>query len=438
MHSSRINARIGREMQKLEGDIDEKEMVPTGKGQRAEEVAEVNNLGCDLQDNKGSSKGEVVDSSDPSSQLHPNGSPEISMKDSRDSHVNVTDARGSSTTSKTGDESYEEWIDRTNQPLHFIGNGYELKPTLTNLYLTNNRIPVIENLEHCVNLRELVLRQNAIQKVEGLENLTNLTELDLYMNQITEIPPKTFATNKKLQKLDLSFNQLRDISTFPCENLGNLEELYLISNKIKAISKLYGMPRLVMLELGDNRIRTIENLEKLSSLQGLWLGRNKITKIENLEPLVNLKRLSLQSNRIEFIENLDHLSGLEEVYLSHNGLKSMKGIKNLTNLRVLDLGSNFIEHIEEVENLKLLKEFWVNGNKLESFEELALLSNCEELETVYLEFNPLASDPQYQRKALNILPGSLEQLDALMVSDVYRELDERDSKSVKPGPSENT
>ncbi|CAN8075178.1 unnamed protein product [Agarophyton chilense] len=338
-----------------------------------------------------------------------------------------TDTQASSSKMEMVDESYEEWIDRTNEPLHFIGNGYELTQTLTNLYLTNNRIPVIEHLEKCINLRELVLRQNAIQKVEGLENLVSLSELDLYMNQITEIPPTTFATNKKLQKLDLSFNQLRDISNLPCANLANLEELYLISNKIKVIRGLCGMPKLSMLELGDNRIRIIENLDKLKSLEGLWLGRNKITKIENLSSLKNLKRLSLQSNRIEAVENLEHLTLLEEVYLSHNGLKSMKGIKNLKNLRVLDLGSNFIENIEEVECLKRLKEFWVNGNKLGSLEELALLEGCEELETVYLEFNPLASDPQYRRKALNILPSSLEQLDALLVSDVYKELAEQES-----------
>ncbi|PXF49911.1 Protein phosphatase 1 regulatory subunit 7 [Gracilariopsis chorda] len=323
------------------------------------------------------------------------------------------------------DEPYEEWLDHTNEPLQFIGNGYELTSTLTNLYLTNNRISVIENLERCVCLRELVLRQNTIRKVEGLENLANLAEIDLYMNQISEIPPNSFESNKKLQKLDLSFNQLRDISNFPSENLDSLEELYLISNKIRFISGLHGMPKLVMLELGDNRIRTIENLEELTSLQGLWLGRNKITKIQNLEPLTELRRLSIQSNRLTVIENLDYLRNLEELYLSHNGLTSMKGVKNLMNLRVLDLGSNFVEHIEEVENLRLLKEFWVNGNKLSQFEELSLLRNCEDLETVYLEFNPLASDPNYKKKALDILPPSLEQLDALMVSDVRREIAEQ-------------
>lgn len=319
----------------------------------------------------------------------------------------------------------EEWIDRTNEPLREIGNGYELTPTLRSLFLTNNRITEINNLEECVSLRELVLRQNAISRITGLDHCPQLEELDLYMNQIDHVPSDCFAANPDLKRVDLSFNQLRSLVEFPSSNLSNIEELFLIGNKIKEIRGLTGMPKMVMLELGDNRLRKIERLEALTSLHGLWLGRNKITRIEGLLALTQLRRLSIQSNRIQVIEGLDHLVHLEELYLSHNGISSMNGIEKLSNLRVLDLGVNFIEHIHHVDKLPLLKEFWINGNKLNSFEELHLLRKCPELETVYLEGNPLATDPSYEAKTLEILPNSLQQLDALLVEDVERELETR-------------
>ena len=54
-----------------------------------------------------------------------------------------------------------------------------------------------------------------------------------------------------------------------------------------------------MLELGDNKIRKVENMETLTNLNELYLGKNKINKIENLEKLKNLKILSIQANRFK-------------------------------------------------------------------------------------------------------------------------------------------
>ena len=49
-----------------------------------------------------------------------------------------------------------------------------------------------------------------------------------------------------------------------------------------------------MLELGSNKIETIQNLDKLPLLNELYLGKNLIKKIENLSPLKDtLKTLAL-------------------------------------------------------------------------------------------------------------------------------------------------
>ena len=45
---------------------------------------------------------------------------------------------------------------------------------------------------------------------------------------------------------------------------------------------LDNLHKLQLLELGDNRLATIEGLGALRQLQELWLGRNRITHIANL------------------------------------------------------------------------------------------------------------------------------------------------------------
>lgn len=309
------------------------------------------------------------------------------------------------------------WLDRTNCALGAIGG--DLPEDLTHLCLTNNRIERIENLDRCKRLRRLILRQNAISAIEGLEALTELVELDMYINKVTHIADGAFRCNRKLEKLDLSFNNLRKLTGLPIEFLSNLRELFLIANKIKVIENLHSMPHLHFLELGDNRVRVLQNLDQIPSLTSLWLGRNKVERIENLHNLPNLQILSLQSNRIRVIENLEHLKRLEELYLSHNGIESMKGLETLVQLRVLDLGTNSISHIEGISKLVYLVEFWVNDNQLESFDELAeQLAGAKGLQTAYLEGNPLSRDEQYAAKALAALPPSLQQLDALPVDHV--------------------
>jgi len=51
-------------------------------------------------------------------------------------------------------------------------------------------------------------------------------------------------------------------------------------------------------------------LDKLVNLEVLDMGDNRIRKIENIETLVNLKELHLAKNKIQTIENIGHLKKL--------------------------------------------------------------------------------------------------------------------------------
>lgn len=280
----------------------------------------------------------------------------------------------------------------------------------------------------------LSLRQNAISSLPPLP-YPALTHLDLYLNALTVVTAEAFPNAAALQVLDLSFNSIKSLSAFPDTTvLPSLRELYLIRNKVSRARGLR-LAALQLLELGDNRLREIDNLSGVPALTSLWLGRNKIGSLNGLDAVPNLQQLGLQSNRLTTLGvGLAPVVGLRELYVSHNGLTSLEGIGHLTQLHTLDVGSNRIERISDLEALVNLREFWVNNNRLSCFDNLATLAvSCPHLATIYLEGNPLASAPDYAARALGVLPGGLTQLDALPVEVVRRRLGEGPAATLAAG-----
>uniref|UniRef100_UPI00358F8423 protein phosphatase 1 regulatory subunit 7 isoform X8 n=1 Tax=Myxine glutinosa TaxID=7769 RepID=UPI00358F8423 len=164
----------------------------------------------------------------------------------------------------------------------------------------------------------------------------------------------------------------------------------------------------------DSDAEVLENFEKLLRLEELFLGKNKITKLQNLDYFANLMVLSLQSNRLTKIEGLRFLVNLQELYLSHNGIEIIEGLENNRKLTTLDIASNRIKKIENLNHLVHLQEFWMNDNLISNWNDLDELNNAKELQTIYLERNPLHQDPQYRRKIMLVLPW-VQQIDATFV-----------------------
>ncbi|WAR15166.1 PP1R7-like protein, partial [Mya arenaria] len=274
----------------------------------------------------------------------------------------------------------------------------------------HGRIAKIENLESLTQVENLCLRQNLITKIDGLSTLTTLVELDLYDNQLTKIENLEALVN--LQSLDLSFNRLSKIENL--DTLTNLKKLFLIHNKITKIENVDHLVNLEMLELGSNRIRVIENISSLTNLTSLFIGNNKITKLQCLDTFVNLRTLSMQSNRITKLGGLEKLVNLDDLYLSDNGIEKLEGLEACTKLTTLDLAKNRLTKIENISHL-------FNDNKIDSWKEVESLVPLKNLETVYMERNPiyyeagkqLKADPAYRRKIKLTLPW-IKQIDATL------------------------
>jgi protein phosphatase 1 regulatory subunit 7 len=161
----------------------------------------------------------------------------------------------------------------------------------------------------------------------------------------------------------------------------------------------------------------VNELSGLVNLEELWLGKNKIERIEGLEQLTKLRRLDVQSNRLTHVDGLaTQRETLEELFLAHNGIEDdgVEGLKiAFTRLSVLDLGRNKLTSLRHFTHLVSLEELWVSGNLVSDFAEVKPLVALTNLETIYLEYNPVQdTNPMYRRQLKEMLAPSLKQIDA--------------------------
>lgn len=105
------------------------------------------------------------------------------------------------------------------------------------------------------------------------------------------------------------------------------------------------------------------------------------------------------------------MANLKELYLSHNGIKKIENLEGLDSLELLDLSGNFIRVVENVEHLTNLKDIWLNNNNIDTYDFLEVLKKLPNLETLYIEQNPVTSEPDYVQKVKAALPH-LKEIDA--------------------------
>lgn len=136
--------------------------------------------------------------------------------------------------------------------------------TLTVLYLYNNQIEEISNLESAVNLESLYLQNNRIRKIENLQNL------------------------RKLRKLYLGHNEIGVLEGL--ENMRKVQELYIEKQRLPCGEPMCFDPRtifalsqsLCILDLSYNQITSIAPLAELVDIQVLNAGYNKLCDAEEV------------------------------------------------------------------------------------------------------------------------------------------------------------
>ncbi|BFG39862.1 hypothetical protein CerSpe_261370 [Prunus speciosa] len=304
-------------------------------------------------------------------------------------------------------------LDLTSFQLHDL-DSIELPLSLTELDVTANRLTSLDTrIATLSNLKKLSLRQNliedaAVEPISRWDALSGLEELVLRDNKLMKIPDVTIFTN--LLVFDVSFNEITSLHGLSKVS-SKLKELYVSKNEVAKIEEIDHLHELLILELGSNRLRVMENLQNMTHLQELWLGRNRI-KVVNLCGLKCIKKISLQSNRLTSMTGFEECVALEELYLSHNGISKMEGLSTLVNLHILDVSNNKLTSVNGIENLTMLEDLWLNDNSIDSVEGIAEVVACsrEKLTTIYLENNPCAKSPNYAAALRQIFPN-IQQID---------------------------
>ena len=236
-----------------------------------------------------------------------------------------------------------------------------------------------------VNLETLSLPNNQFQSIptQALTVLGNLKILNItYTLGFGNIPYGAFASNTKLEHLDLSGNGLTNIVANAFLGLeSSLRRLVLQENDLtdNQMSFISGLRALEQLDLANNKLTTFPTplIQTLSMLQNLYLNNNKITKLLRTSlnlPNSSLKVLNLAENEMVEIEerSFEKLLNLEELNLERQSssdiLKpnTLKGLEN--SLRTLLIQNNGLteDHFPSVNYLRGLRHLYMGVNRISS------------------------------------------------------------------------
>ena len=185
------------------------------------------------------------------------------------------------------------------------------------------------------NLEELYISNNDIEILPDIDYFKNLIILDIAENKLTKIgklPPK-------LIELCCFENNLTDISSI--KDCRVLKILYISNNKICDLQILEDHQTLEILIANFNNITDIpRNIIYLKKIQ---IKNNKIKKIKSYP---NLIYLDCRHNNIEELEEQDNL---QDLILSYNN--SINTIPNMHKLKYLEIVNTNIEKIGYMKNL---------------------------------------------------------------------------------------
>ncbi len=178
---------------------------------------------------------------------------------------------------------------------------------LQTLKLNSNKIKSIPSeIKELKQLRELDISNNPLKMlISEIYSLSNLISLNASNDSLSQISPS--IKNLKLQKLNLSYNQLDSIPA-DLVNISTLNNIDFSHNKIKSLA--FGFSSFFALEvlnLSYNQITQFPGgLTGATFLKELQVQNNQISNCENLSASIMLSRLNLENNRLSF-NNLDSL-----------------------------------------------------------------------------------------------------------------------------------
>lgn len=329
-------------------------------------------------------------------------------------------------------------VDLSYNKIHNIPNTINQLKKLAKVNLSHNKLVEIDSLSDMKNLRTLNLRYNRITTVNtvapNLQNLfltdnrisnfedvlPKLRTLELQENPITSISFKDFYP-LNMTSLILSKAQLSSIPGELFTELSRLEKLELSENNLSSLPKEIGLlSKLIYLSVARNKLESLPvEFSQLKSLRSLDLHYNNIREFFDGIEEIELTYLNISSNAFGSMSSLDNaiLPNLSENNKLVSSLLFLVAADNqfsdemwpffnkFTNLKLLNVSYNNFTDVSTM-GLDNLTELYISGNKLSTIPSEIVLK-WKELKVLMLNGNQLLT-----------LPAELSQLSQLTTFDL--------------------
>ncbi|XP_034488669.1 protein artichoke [Drosophila innubila] len=260
-----------------------------------------------------------------------------------------------------GLESLQTLIIKDNNILLIPGSALGRLPQLSSLQMDFNRVAALSS------------------EILGSLQASDITTLSLSRNVIRELPPGSFQMFSSLHTLDLAGNSLAMINADTFAGLeSTLMQLKLSQNRLTGLGGMpLVLPELRSLDLSNNNLGEISPtiFSELENLQSLNLSGNHLAPLTPVifKPLTRLQIIDLSHCSIRQLSG-DLLAGLQDlkhIYLSGNQLQELQdgSFLNLWNISSIDLSNNRINSIRAgaFVNVMQLKRLDLHGNQLSAF-----------------------------------------------------------------------
>ncbi|XP_061181833.1 leucine-rich repeat protein soc-2 homolog [Saccostrea echinata] len=197
----------------------------------------------------------------------------------------------------------------------------------------------------------------------------DITKLQLDFNDIKELPLSFGEVCVNLQVLSLVGNQLKE---FPQSvgSLSQLKELNVNENELRNLpDSVCKLCNLEVLKLTGNQLQMLPNdLGEIRSLKAFYCDENKLTKLPlTLGLFTNLEILELSDNSLVVIqEGIGQLRSLKIFNVSNNKLEKIhNSLGDLENLEIVDLSRNHLESLpDHFHSVKCVQKFYADRNRL--------------------------------------------------------------------------
>lgn len=236
--------------------------------------------------------------------------------------------------------------------------------TLSDLVTNQNHFSSVYISENLVfGLSNAKLSHCKLSNIKGIETFKTLQKIDLSHNNIKEVT-KSICELKDLSSLNISFNMLKKINNFLSEV--NLLHIDLSHNKLENFPDIAEFKNLQTLNISYNLLNYIQNSTKNHSLNKLNISHNPLKGLDELGYFENIQEINTNNCEFESLIFLDSFRNASYVYMNRCSVKNMDYFKNFNNIIEIDLSYNLIFNITQLQSLidnKFLEKIDLSGNK---------------------------------------------------------------------------